>query len=68
MFCSAGKSKRHTAPALQGRHARSGSAHAETEAIDDEAAAVETANAALGIDIGQLQVTALILLIASCTA
>ena len=39
---------------------------AATEAIDDEAAAVETANAALGIDIGQLQVSALILLIANC--
>lgn len=37
---------------------------AETEGIDDEAAAVETANAALAIDIGQLQVAALILLIA----
>lgn len=56
MFCSAGKSKRHTAPALQGRHARSGSLPVETEAIDDEAA-VETANAALGVDIGQLQVS-----------
>ena len=68
MFCSAGKSKRHTAPALQGRHARSGSLPVETEAIDDEAAAVETANAALGVDIGQLQVSAHILLLASCTA
>ncbi len=67
MFCSAGKSKRHTAPALQGRHARSGSLPVETEAIDDEAA-VETANAALGVDIGQLQVSAHILLLASCTA
>ncbi len=42
--------------------------HAETEAIDDEAAAAETANAALSIDIGQLQVSALILLIAKCSA
>lgn len=67
MFCSAGKSKRHTAPALQGRHARSGSLPVETEAIDDEAA-VETANAALGVDIGQLQVSAHLLLLASCTA
>ncbi|KAL0037870.1 hypothetical protein WJX79_003094 [Trebouxia sp. C0005] len=52
---SAGKSKRHTTPALQGRHARVGSMPAETEAIDNEAAAAEIANAALGIDIGQLQ-------------
>ncbi|DBA99858.1 TPA: hypothetical protein ACH3X1_013754 [Trebouxia sp. C0004] len=52
---SVDKSKRHAAPALQGRHARLGSVPAETEAIDDEAAAVETANAALDIDIGQLQ-------------
>lgn len=68
VFCSAGKSKRHTTPALQGRHARVGSMPAETEAIDNEAAAAEIANAALGIDIGQLQVSALILRIANCSA
>ena len=60
MFCSVGRTKRHASLAVHGRHALlRDTKETATEAGCDEAVAAETANAALSIDVGQLQVIVL---------